>query len=154
MFKKYELENIDTFISSFNNVALGNLIRISDEKQENPDAICVLNGNRKVGIEETMVILPEEADPNLSRAPYDQRLGYNPMPIINQVISRIRTKSINDYKDQDIEEIWLVISGGSFISDHDLDDTLRETDLPKKFDRIFISQGIYSGFAEIKLVDK
>src|SRR5579872_4195588 len=143
MKKAYELENIDDFIKDFNNpiFKIGKLKRISGSNQENPDAILELNGKTKIGLEATIAIAPDDL-PNAKPKPFDPKdLPYNPTPAIDELIKRIKTKSLNDYKDFGIDETWLLISGGSYISRHDLEARLKQEKLQTKFNRIFVHKG-------------
>lgn len=144
--KKYELENIDDFITDFNNpeFKLGQLVRVSDEDQENPDAILELNGQKKIALEATIAFAPgyrpHETHPD--------EPAYNPHPVIDDIFRRIETKSLADYKDKGIDQVWLLISGGAYISDHDLMDRLKELKR-NNFDRVFIHKGIHPVILEI-----
>jgi hypothetical protein len=111
----------------------GHLKRISGLEQENPDAIVNLNGDKLIGLEATIVILPE--DTPLS---FNQYLIYNPKPAIDSIIERIKAKSLRDYKAANLDEVWLLINGGSLISRRALEERLKKEALDTKFNRIFI----------------
>lgn len=148
MKKIYELGNIDDFISTFNELKLGTLRRISNETQEYPDAICILDDAQKIGLEATVVILPEDL-PNSKIEPKFPPF-YDPKPAINKLLESIHKKSHNNYKDDGIDQVWLLISGGSFISDTDLKEKVRGLHLNKTFDRIYIHKGIFPKLLLIK----
>jgi hypothetical protein len=144
--KEYELKNIDDFIKSFNNPAfkLGKLSRLSDDGQENPDAILKLNDQKRIALEATVALpigyRPHETVPN--------EYAYNPTPAIDKVIEAIEKKSLASYRSEDTDEVWLLISGGAYISDHDLKERLPEI-TRNSFDRIFIHKGISAELLEI-----
>lgn len=139
MKKVYEIENIDRFIKLFNKLGKwGVLKRISNELQENPDAICLLNDNKKIGIEATLAILQNDANPKLT---YKGGV-YNPYPAIEKLIEQINKKTLNNYKTSNLDEVWLLVSGGSLIHPETLNENLKESHFKKSFDRIFIHQGI------------
>lgn len=144
--KEYELENIDDFIRDFNNPEfnLGSLTRISNDEQENPDAILELDDNTRIALEATIAFAPGYRP---HETPPDEP-AYNPHPAIDDVIHRIEIKSLADYRDEGIDQVWLLISGGAYISDHDLMDRLNEI-TQNNFDRVFIHKGIYPKIIEI-----
>lgn len=136
--KKYQLQNIDDFIKDFNKLKLGKLKRTSNDSQENPDAICQLDNKEIIGLEATTVTLPVDL-PNADRSKHSP--FYNPYPILDLLIETIKKKSLNDYKDGLMSQVWLLISGGSFISDIDLEEKIKGMNLNTRFDRIYIHKG-------------
>jgi hypothetical protein len=149
MKKVYELQNINDFISDFNSLGLGNLKLISGEEQENPDAIVLLNGTKKIGLEATIAIAPADLPNAKPKTNHPSEVFYNPLPVIDELMKLIKKKSLNDYKGEGIDETWLLISGGSFISIEDLKVKLKDLNIKTKFKRIFLHKGLRVKLTEI-----
>lgn len=143
MSKIDELRLIDDFIKEFNKpiYKLGNLRRISGVKQESPDAICHLNGELLIGLEATIAVLPEDT-PLTFRTKNGKRKNFTSKTTIDLLMTRIKSKSLYDYKEANIDEVWLLVIGGSLISRKRLEDRLAEEQFATRFNRIFIHKGI------------
>lgn len=146
--KKYELQNIDDFIRTFNSSNLydsyASIKRVSDDKQESPDAILLAGNGMKIALEATMVFAANQRP----HEPIQTEAAYNPNLVIDEVIKAIKKKSHNSYRGPGIDETWLLISGGSYISDHDI--TRRSGEFKENtFDRVFIHKGIAPALIEI-----
>ena len=151
MKKAYELENIDDFIEDFNHpkFKLGSLKRVSGENQENPDAILELNGQEKIGLEATVAIAPDDLPNARPKVNHPSEAFYNPTPAIDELIKRIKEKSLNDYKSEGLDATWLLISGGSYIPPRDLEERLKQESFTTKFNRIFIHKGLGVDLVEV-----
>ncbi len=151
MTKTDELKEIDDFIIEFNHQRLGVLRRISGEEQENPDAICELNnGEKRIGLENTIAVTQEDIQDTLHPKPFNpQNAFYNTSPAIDAVIERVRQKSLNDYKGENMNETWLVITGGSGISIKELRERLKNEDFVTRFNRIFVHKGLIGEQAKL-----
>ena len=143
MSKIDELHLIDNFIKEFNKIVykLGYIQRISGEAQESPDAICRLNGELLIGLEATIAVLPEDT-PLTFKDNSAQRKNFTSKQTIDLLMGRIKSKSLYDYKEANLDEVWLLVIGGSLISRKRLEERLTKEKFTTRFNRIFIHQGI------------
>ena len=122
---KFELASIDQFIKDYNLTFGTKIKRRSGMRQESPDAVLHV-GKLVIGLEHTTALIWEENSKN---------------PDIEILFERIRKKLLNDYKDHNMHEIWLLISEGDYVLDEHIKGKLKEIyELEMKFlfSRIFI----------------
>jgi|688.fasta_scaffold00913_34 hypothetical protein len=122
---KNELISIDQFIKDYNKTFQTKLKRRSGMRQESPDAVLHLN-NLVIGLEHTTALIWE-----------DEKSVTN----IEILFERIKKKLLNDYKDHNMNEIWLLISEGEYVFDEHLKGKLKEIydiDMRFLFNKIFI----------------
>ncbi len=143
--KQYEVQNIDDFIKQFCKLKLGTLERISDVDQEVPDAVLLLNNHTRIALEACLVFANDEKPDSLPIS----HSAYNPNPAIDELFKIVERKSLTNYTLEDTQETWLLVSAGSYISDHDLASRLNELKR-NNFDRIFIHKGTGGKLLEIK----
>jgi predicted transcriptional regulator len=122
---KPELNSIDKFIKDYNLIFNTNIKRRSGMKQESPDAVLHLN-EIVIGLEHTTALVWENE---------------NNSENIEILLERIKKKLLNDYKDHNMHEIWLLISEGDYVLDEHLKGELKtiyEIEMKFLFNRIFI----------------
>ena len=149
MAKNFEITNIDDFVTDFNRpeLGLGKLERVSGYIQDRPDAVCTLDGELLVGIEATMVMLPEDEPYNAKKTSHQPDTKTE--RVLDILMKRIVEKSGKDYFHQQFDQVWLLISAGTFIPYDELKKKIQESPLETKFDRIFIHKGIQPTIIEI-----
>jgi hypothetical protein len=126
---KLELSFIDQFIKDYNSTFQTKIKRRSGMRQESPDAVLHFN-DLVIGLEHTTALIWEDESKN---------------PDIEILLERIKKKLLNDYKDHNMHEIWLLISEGDYVSDAHLKGKLKEIysfEMKFLFNRIFIHRTI------------
>lgn len=122
---KAELASIDQFIKDYNKTFQTKLKRRSGMRQESPDAVLHLD-DLVIGLEHTTALVWEDAKNTTN---------------IEILFERIKKKLLNDYKDHNMHEIWLLITEGEYVFDEHLKGKLKEIydiDMKFLFNRIFI----------------
>ena len=132
---KPELKSIDAFIKNYNATFNDKLKRRSGMKQESPDAV-LYRGDFVIGLEHTTALIWENEKSNSD---------------IEILFERIKKKLLNDYKDHNMHEIWLLISEGDYVSDEHIKGRLREIyeiETRFLFNRIFIHRKLKPSLIE------
>lgn len=146
MNKQQELEYIDEFLTSYNNANTKKekLIRISGIDQEKPDAICVLNGLTRIGIETSFIIKRSDLPYNIDEI---DTTKLNRQTAIDSLRERIKIKNEklkNIYRPENptLNQFWLLLIGVSIISTAELESELRANPIEIEYDRVYIHKGL------------
>jgi hypothetical protein len=157
MKKKIELRFIDEFIDDYNgfierldefdNQPKEFLERSSGEDQESPDAICILGKTKFIAIEQANAVSQLEMRDALPKRNISE--PYDSSPVISEIINVIKDKSTKDYGGKNVSEVWLLLTGVTFIFIDALEKRLRKEHISTKFNRIFLHRGTFHSICEL-----
>lgn len=161
MKKKLELRLIDEFIEDYNALIKQQadfeekkyklLERVTDIKQESPDAICFL-GKKFIAIEHANAV--SQLEMKGMKPKRNIRTPYDSAPVIDEMIRVIKEKSKKDYSAKKISEVWLIFTGITYISADELDKRMRKERLKTNFDRVFLHRGTSFYLLELRYLTK